>query len=283
VNPILRGAGALYRGINRMRRLLYQREVLKARRLPRPVVSVGNITVGGAGKTPAVIAIARHLIDNGYRVAILTRGYGRSGRDQGLMPAPDAARWGDEPTLIKTRLDKADIIVGSNRYENAIAYLIQNDTDIFILDDGFQHLQLHRDLDVVIEGGGPAALFREGRDALQSASVVIPRNLRVEVPSTLRSQSLYAFAGLANPGQFFESLRAAGLTLAGTRVFPDHHPYSDRDLDEIVALAAQAGATAIVTTEKDAVKIARRDIIPIRAEFVIDPSILDRITALIQR
>jgi tetraacyldisaccharide 4'-kinase len=105
----------------------------------------------------------------------------------------------------------------------------------------------------------------------------------VEVPSTLRSQSLYAFAGLANPGQFFESLRAAGLTLAGTRVFPDHHPYSDRDLDEIVARAAQAGATAIVTTEKDAVKIARRDIIPIRAEFVIDPSILDRITALIQR
>jgi tetraacyldisaccharide 4'-kinase len=283
MNPILRGAGVLYRGINRMRRALYQRDVLRAKRLPRPVVSVGNITVGGAGKTPAVIAIGRHLIESGYRVAILTRGYGRSGQEQGLMWAPDAARWGDEPSLIKTRLDKADVIVGPNRYENAVVYLGQNDTDIFILDDGFQHLQLHRDLDVVIDSGRTAVPSREGRDALEAASVIIPRNLRLDVPSTLRGQSLYAFAGLANPGQFFESLRAAGLTLAGTRAFPDHHPYSDRDLDEIAARAAQAGATAIVTTEKDAVKIPRRDIIPIRAEFVIEPSVLDRITALIQR
>ena len=283
MSPLLRGAGALYRGINRLRRGLYRRELLKARRLPRPVVSVGNITVGGAGKTPAVIAIGRHLIDKGYRVAILTRGYGRTGQEQGLMWAPDAARWGDEPSLIKTRLNKADVIVGSNRYDNALAYLTQNDTDIFILDDGFQHLQLHRDLDVVIDSGEQSALSREGREALRVADVVIRRNLRLEVPATLRGQSLYAFAGLANTGQFFESLRAAGLTLAGTRAFPDHHPYSDRDLDDIAALAAQSGATAIVTTEKDAVKIPRRDIIPIRAEFQIESSVFDRITALLQR
>ena len=286
MNPALRVAGALYRAINRVRRELYRKGILKPKRLPRPVVSVGNISMGGAGKTPAVIAIGRHLIDRGYRVAVLTRGYGRSGTAQGLMTAVDPQSWGDEPSLIKSRLDKADVIVGSNRHANAVHYLRSNSTDIFILDDGFQHLQLHRDLDVVIDGGEQSirpGLSREGSSALRDADIVIPRRLRLEIPDALKRQRLYAFAGLADPEQFFASLRAAGLTVAGTQAFPDHYPYSERDLEDIAARAARANADAIVTTEKDAVKIARRDIIPVRAEFVIEPAVLDRITALLQR
>ena len=87
----------LWRGLNRARRALYRRGLLKGRRLPKPVISVGNLAVGGAGKTPAVIAIGKFLIERGYRVAVLTRGHGRAGREQGPVTALDAERFGDEP------------------------------------------------------------------------------------------------------------------------------------------------------------------------------------------
>lgn len=277
MNPLLKPAELLYRAINRARRTLYRRGVLKARRLPRPVVSVGNIAAGGAGKTPAVIAIGRFLIDRGHRVVVLTRGYGRKGQGGPVMVL-DPEKYGDEPTLIKKHLDKAHVIVGSNRYENGLRY---SDADIFILDDGFQHLQLHRDLDIVIDA--PAGFFREGRAALKQADLVIPRRLRLDVPQNLRGKRLFAFAGLADNKQFFASLLDEGLTVTGTRGFRDHHRYSPADLAGIDRAAAESGAEGIVTTEKDAVKIARRDIIPIPAEFVIDADVLERIEQVIRR
>ena len=267
----------LYRAINRVRRMLYRRGIMKARRLPKPVVSIGNISVGGAGKTPAVIAVARHLIDRGYRVVVLTRGYGKKG-EGGPVMVLDPAKYGDEPTLIKKHLGKAHVIVGANRYENGLRY---TDADIFILDDGFQHLQLHRDLDVVIDA--PARFFREGRSALRFADVVIPRQVRLNVPEQLRCKRLFAFAGLADNEQFFESLRNEGLTVAGTRGFRDHHRYSPRDLAEIDKAASRSQAEAIVTTEKDGVKISRRDIIALPAEFAVDADVLERIERVIGR
>jgi tetraacyldisaccharide 4'-kinase len=165
----------------------------------------------------------------------------------------------------------AIVIVGKKRYENAL----QQSVDIFVLDDGFQHLQLHRDLDVVIDN--PAAGFlREGRSALRFADIVLPRRMKPTIPDSLRGKRVFAFAGLADNQQFFESL---GLQVVGSRAFRDHHRYRASDLEQIKQEARNAGAETIVTTEKDAVKIDDPAIIAIPAELVIDKADLDRIIA----
>jgi tetraacyldisaccharide 4'-kinase len=281
VTLLLKPFELLWRGVNRLRRALYRRGLLKGRRLPRPVVSVGNLAAGGAGKTPAVITIARYLAKRGFRVAVLTRGYGRNEKVSGIVTSLDAARFGDEPVLMKSKLKNVDVIVGSNRYDNALQFLNQNDCDLFVLDDGFQHLQLARDVDVVIDTAG--GVMREGRSALADADFVIRRNLRMAVPDELASKRLFAFAGLADNDQFFASLRALGLSVAGTKGFRDHHRYTPADIAAVKAAARDAGAEIAVTTEKDAVKIDDRDIIPIAAEMIVEPEVLEAIAARISR
>lgn len=258
---LLKPVELLWRGVNRLRRALYRRGVLKAKRLPKPVISVGAITAGGAGKTPATIAIGEYLRARGWRVAVLTRGYKRSGSG-GRVDGRDAAKFGDEPVLL-TKI--GDVIVGSNRYENGLRV----NCDVYLLDDGFQHLQLARDADVVIDA--PGKWLREGRSALKHADFVIPRRLEVDVPPG----RLFAFAGLADNEQFFRAVNAVG-----TMSFPDHHRYTAEDLERI---RTAAGDATIVTTEKDAVKLDDRDIIAVAARFVIDPAILEAIEARIRR
>jgi tetraacyldisaccharide 4''-kinase len=281
VTNLLKPVELLWRAVNRLRRALYRGGILKSRRLPRPVISVGNLSAGGSGKTPAVIAIARYLTKRGFTVAILTRGYGRSGNEAGVVTTLDAGRFGDEPVLIKRKLNDVHVIVGHNRYDNAIQFLSQNDCDLFILDDGFQHLQLARDLDVVIDSG--RGVMREGRSALADAGVVVQRNLRLVVPEGLTTRRLYAFAGLADNAQFFSSLRTDGLNVVATRGFRDHHRYTPADVASIKDAARAAGAEGIVTTEKDAVKIDDRDIIAIAAEMMIEPEVLEAIAARVSR
>ena len=262
---------------------MYGRGLLRSRRLPCPVVSIGNLSTGGAGKTPAVIALASALSARGAKVAVLTRGYGR--RDtgaSGLVDSLDAGRFGDEPVLIKKRVSNADVIVGSNRYENAIRYIANHSCDLFLLDDGFQHLQIERDLDVVIDSPG-AAFYREGRSALRDADIVVPRRMALTIPQSVAGRKALAFAGLANNNQFFESIRNAGVEVCSAMSFPDHHRYSPQDLQAIDDAAASSGAEVIVTTEKDAVKLDRRDIIAIPADFVFDPAVIERVAALLRR
>ena len=262
---------------------MYGRGLLRSRRLPRPVVSIGNLSAGGAGKTPAVIALASALTARGAKVAVLTRGYGRPDTSgSGLLDSLDPERFGDEPVLIKTRLPNVDVIVGVNRYQNAISYLVDHSCDLFILDDGFQHLQIGRDLDVVIESPG-AAFYREGPSALRDADIVVPRHIALTIPQSIAGRKALAFAGLADNNQFFESIRNAGVDVRATMPFPDHHRYSPHDLQAIDDAAASAGADVIVTTEKDAVKLDRRDIIAIPADFVFDPAVIERVAALLRR
>ena len=264
---------SLWHSVNRARRALYRRGILKSKRLPKPVISIGNIAAGGAGKTPCVIAVAKFLVARGLRVCVLTRGYGRSAAG-GEVNALDAERFGDEPVLIKKNVPEALVVVGKNRHENGLHV----NCDVYLLDDAFQHLQLHRDLDIVIDV--PDARFhREGRDALRDADIVIPRRIRPENLAALRGKKVFAFAGLANNEQFFAMLRENGVVLTGTRGFPDHHDYGRIETALIKQLAR--GADLIVTTEKDAVKIADRDMIPVAIEFVIDDAVLERIAAVV--
>lgn len=258
---------SLYKQASRVRRALYRRRVLKRKRLPKPVISIGNISAGGAGKTPAVIAVAKFLVREGLKVCVLTRGYGRAGTG-GVVDTLDAERFGDEPVLIKKHVPEAIVVVGKERYENGKAV----DCDVYLLDDGFQHLQLHRDLDIVINVRD-ARFYREGRRALRDAHIVIPRRIQPSNLDSLRGKSVFAFAGLANNEQFFAMLRENGVSLAGTRSFRDHHQYTPRDLALIRESAR--GADLIVTTEKDAVKIGGHDIIAVTIEFMIDQTVLE--------
>jgi tetraacyldisaccharide 4'-kinase len=199
---------------------------------------------------------------------VLTRGYGRAGGG-GWVEGLDAAKYGDEPVLIR-KATNAEVIVGKKRYQNGLL----SNCDVFVLDDGFQHLRLARDIDVVIDA--ESHWYREGRSALRDADFVIPRRLRIDC-SAVKGKRVFAFAGLADNEQFFEALRKCGAILAGTRGFPDHHRYSAAD----IAAVKNSGAELIVTTEKDAVKIDDRDIIAVPVEMDIEQTVLDAIAARI--
>lgn len=260
--------------VNGARRALYRAGVLRGKRLHRPVLSIGNIAAGGAGKTPAVIAVCRALAARGLRVAVLTRGYGRGDSSySGPVTSSDPDKFGDEPVLLRRSII-GEILVGKNRYANARDF----DCDVFVLDDGFQHLRLRRDYDLVIDA--PARFYREGRSALKDADAVIPRRLRTLVPEDLRGRRVFAFAGLADDEQFFASLREAGLEVAGTKSFPDHHRYTAADVE---ALKRDAGGLPLVTSEKDKVKIADPAVRSVGAELLIPEDVLKEMLSVASR
>ncbi len=302
MKAILRPVELLYRGVNRARRALYRSGLLVAKRLPRTVVSIGNIAVGGGGKTPTTIAIAQALQSRGIRVAILTHGYGGAASDEPgtIVDRADPERFGDEPSLLAKTLAGIDVVVGRDRFASGGRYLTSHDCDVFLLDDGFQHLQLHRDIDVVLDL--PSARWhREGRSALSDATFVLRRVERLTgAPfeavlesvafrlggdswplDELRGKRVLAFAGLADNEQFFASLRTLGAEVAETRSFADHHRYTPEEVTTTRTEAATLRA-APVTTEKDWVKIGDESIGVVESAMRISgiEEIVDRVVAL---
>ncbi len=247
-----------------------------------PVISVGNLTVGGAGKTPVALEIAQRLLARGRRPAVLSRGYGRRGRAP-LLVSPDASALdvGDEPLLLARR--GLTVFVGPRRALLA-SIAVQRGADVLVLDDGLQHHGLARDLDVVVFDAsnpfgngrllprGPLrepleALRRVGRGLLWLTRCDLPRDPRAaQLPpwpaveseyraqAELRGKRAFLFAGIAQPASFESTVRALGAEIAGTRWFPDHHRYGAADLS---ALRRAAGGARLVTTEKDLVRIDR--------------------------
>jgi len=265
--------------------------VEQTRRLRWPVVSVGNLSAGGTGKTPFTIALAQLLTREGLPVDVLSRGYGR--RSSGVAqvdPSGTAEEFGDEPLLI-ARESGVPVYVGRRRYEAGLLAEGRQDAlpAIHLLDDGFQHRQLHRDIDILIldrrdwfeDGLLPAGNLREPRSAIRRATVIaipvedeaIERNLRSwsEFGSKFGKGSVWrfrremavpeiagpiiAFCGIARPEQFFSGLETAGMQVAARHAFPDHHRFEVRDLHLLNALAKKTGAVALVTTAKDSVRI----------------------------
>lgn len=297
----LRPLAGLYGAAAGFKNLAYDRGWVHGRRLRWPVISVGNLSVGGAGKTPVVIRLAQLLAARGVWVSVLSRGYGRDARTIQVVDIDETAdRVGDEPLLMARQLhsggsgSSARVVVGANRYA---AGLMAESLDIesvgpeiedlsppqvHILDDGFQHRRLKRDLDVVVvhrsdfkERLLPAGRLREGLDSLLRASVVVLREEDAELEASVRSlgvkapvwfvrrsvcvpegpERVAAFCGIARPAEFFDSLRKAGKTVVGERGFRDHHRYSVADVDWLRRMAVECGAEALVTTEKDAVRL----------------------------
>jgi tetraacyldisaccharide 4'-kinase len=270
--------------------------VLKTRRLKRPVVSVGSISAGGAGKTPVVIALAKMLRERGWDVDVLSRGYGRKGKRPEMVriDSPDAAaQFGDEPVLIAERTC-VPVWVGGQRYVAGVE-AERNASDsrgIHLLDDGFQHRQLARDFDVALltaedldDALIPAGNLREGFGGLRRADAVVVREDEIEAvkerawelmreraqmwlvrrrlvfpaPLFVFSAGLrpVAFCGIARPEGFQAMLIDAGCGVVETIAFADHHAYEMRDIERILELGRGLNATGFVTTEKDNVKLTK--------------------------
>jgi tetraacyldisaccharide 4'-kinase len=288
----------LYGAITRTRLSLYRRGTFHTTRLDRPVISIGNITTGGTGKTPLVEYVTRLIAAQGKKVCILTRGYGRKdphlqvivSDGYGVLASPSEA--GDEPYLLATRLKGlAAVISSADRIAAGQEAIKDFGTDCFVLDDGFQHLRLARDLNIVTIdatnpwGGGrllPHGRLRESTEGMRRADcVVITRCDQVKNVDALREEILRltgdkpifesqmrmvrvsltpparvaAFCAVGNPASFFESLRRAGYELAVEKSFPDHHVYSQEEVNSIIKAAKATGADALLTTAKDAVKL----------------------------
>ena len=281
-------ASVIFQGVARLRAWCFRRGILRQRRLNGVVISVGNLTVGGTGKTPMVMWITERLLAGGEHVGILARGY-RGRQDK------QGRRLSDEVAVVRARLGaKAQFGIGANRYEKGLM-LARHGVGWFVLDDGFQHLQLARDVDVVLVdatdpfGGGrvlPAGRLREPRSALARADiVVITRSEHAPAVETVvrrhtqafifyaqtefdgifavkegitalglangRGKKFFAFCGIGNPAAFFEDLSRWGIEVVGRAAYRDHHRYSSRDAEELEGRAQAAGAEALICTEKD--------------------------------
>jgi tetraacyldisaccharide 4'-kinase len=290
---LLSAAAVGYGVVMRGRNLLFAIGILRSRTASVPVISIGNITTGGTGKTPLVIWLCNYLRGKGLHSSILTRGY---------KTAPDQIT--DEPALLARACPDTDVIVNPNRVAGAQKATSVHQAQVLVLDDGFQHQRLKRNLDIIAVdatcpfGYGrvlPAGLLREPKTGLSRADAVIitrfdqadaeqVRQLEQEIQAispnipiakavhrhtgavtfqndkldleALRSKTIFAFCGIGNPNAFFRCLEQSGLSLADTQIFDDHHAYTQEEMKQIFERARSCGAEMILCTQKDWVKSA---------------------------
>lgn len=274
----------VYGSLMRARNARFDR--MATQRLRWPVVSVGNLSVGGAGKTPLVICLARLLEREGIQVDVLSRGYGRSRKTIERVDSEGSAeRFGDEPLLI-ARATGVPVYVGASRYEAGLLAereLPGAGKHVHLLDDGFQHRQLARNVDIVVVHASdlrerllPAGRLREPLSGLGRANVIVLRHEDKELETPLRayarreclfwrvrrtvslaipSKRAVAFCAIARPGEFFAALAGAGVEMVEQIGFRDHHRYTAADMERLAKLGQRHGCDAFVSTSKDEVKL----------------------------
>ncbi len=254
----------------------------RTRRLRWPVLSIGNLSVGGSGKTPLTIRLVELLRERGVEVDVLSRGYGRQSTGvERVDPTGAAERYGDEPLLI-ARATNAPVYVGPSRY--AAGVLAEESVPgpgVHLLDDGFQHRALARDLDMVVLHRSdfdahllPGGRLREGVESLRRAQVLVLRAEDADLERVLRDRGLLqsiwwmerevevpavqrvvGFCAIARPEEFFSGVRNRGVQIAAMRSWRDHHVFSRNDIAELIELRRQHEAEAFLTTEKDRVRL----------------------------
>lgn len=262
----------------RARNALYDRKRLPARRLEGPVVSVGNLSAGGSGKTPFVLLLGELLQSRGVKFDVLSRGYGRESRGVRLVD-PDGLpqEFGDEPLLIARRL-QVPVIVGEDRYGAGRFAEAKFGAQLHLLDDGFQHRALARNFDIVLVTPQdtsdrllPAGRLREPLTALRRADAVVLASGASEEAFSLQGKLVWrvkrgivaegiparpvVFCGIARPQNFLLQLRAANIEPAAQAFYRDHHAYNEKDVRELLELRQRSEAGGFVTTEKDAVNL----------------------------
>jgi len=274
LNPL----SAIYGGVVGTRNALYDRGVLRAQRLHSPVISVGNLSTGGSGKTPFVMLLGELLKARGIKFDVLSRGYGRQSRGVRLVdPAGLPREFGDEPLLIARKL-QVPVIVGEDRYAAGSFAESRFGLQLHLLDDGFQHRALARDFDIVLVTPQdasdhllPSGRLREPPSSLRRADAValasgasadsfplagklVWRVRRGIVPRDVPPRPI-VFCGIARPQNFVLQLRAANIEPVAEAFYRDHHPYNENDVRELLALKQRSDAGGFVTTEKDAVNL----------------------------
>jgi tetraacyldisaccharide 4'-kinase len=316
VSVLLYPASLLYRAAVGIRRAAYRTGILAAIRLPVPVVIVGNLAVGGTGKTPLVIWLAAFLRDRGRRPGIVSRGYGGTGTAPAPVPADgDPRRHGDEPVLIARR-SGCPVWTGADRAAAGRALLAAHpECDVIVSDDGLQHYRLARDVEIVVHPYGsrnawmlPAGPLREPPGRVSEADAVVMRDAPAGAASPgfagpafsmsleggtfynllnpgssagadrFRNRSVHAVAGIGRPQRFFQHLQHLGIDFTA-HSFPDHHAYRAEEL-------AFPGAGAVLMTEKDAVKCLRyadERHWALRVDAQVDPALGELVLRKLQR
>ena len=272
---------------------MYDRSLFKTHKSSASVISIGNITTGGTGKTPLVIWLCRFLNEKGYKCAILTRGY-----------KAEHGKLTDEPAILAKSCGDAQVVVDSDRVRGSEKAIRQSAAEVLVLDDGFQHRRLGRDLDIVTIdatcpfGYGkvlPAGFLREPLKGLKRAGAVVITRYEQAQPEKnddlveqikrinptaviakavhenpyaimirgakisieeLRKKKIFAFCGIGNPNAFLNNLKSLGCKLVGQKIYNDHHDYSERDIADIYEEARYLSAEVVLSTEKDWVKSA---------------------------
>jgi len=282
----------------RIRNSLYDRGFAGVKRLSRTTISIGNLSVGGSGKTPFVILLGELLKVRGVKFDVLSRGYGRQTRGTLVVDPGGAARnFGDEPLLIARRLG-VPVVLGEDRYDAGRVAEARFGPQMHLLDDGFQHRALARDFDIVLVTPDdardrllPAGRLREPLQSLKRADAVVLtagasaqafpvegkllwRVRRAIAPANVPARPV-AFCGIARPQNFFLQLRAAGIEPAAEAVYRDHYAYSERDVRELLEVKQRSEATGFVTTEKDAINLGPFlaalepiSVVPVRMDLV---------------
>ncbi len=307
----------IYSAISYLRWRLYRAGIFKVMSAKSPVISIGNIALGGTGKTPFVIWLAKKLVEEGYSPVILSRGYGRRNcsREFIIDNPTNACLAGDEPALMSKNIPNVPVIVHPDRYAS-IQEFGDNGDNIFLLDDGFQHIKLYRNLDIVslpaedpFSSGRffPWGGLRDGLWRLKEADIIILMGenkenydeikkrlspeckivyahkkflsvknmqgirLREEV---LNAKKVVAFAGICSSRSFTETIEQTGAIICSKIWFRDHHIYTKNDIKKIEIEAERCDADFLVTTEKDAVRLAgfnpRIEVLVICIDIIID-------------
>jgi tetraacyldisaccharide 4'-kinase len=315
---VLYGGSLLYGAGAKIRQKLFASGIFSAESIERPVISIGNLTAGGTGKTPMTVHLTKLLLSLSLKVMIVSRGY-KSLNEKAITVVSDGSKIlcdaqiaGDEPYLMARLVAHVPVVVGKNRYKAALAGLQHFDPDVIVLDDAFQHLALARDLNLLLldaedpVGNGyllPRGPLREPVSALRRAdAIVFTRShqrpsekhrelgrmihpnpvfhcrhtpvLRCVVPAMhlldagepfppglsegpLQGRSVFAFSALARNENFRSAVAGMGASVLGSMGFPDHHRYCRQDIDNLVHAARCAGCLALVTTDKDFVRLPR--------------------------
>jgi len=294
MKPLLLFFSLFHRSACRLKSWLYRRKAIKPERAPLPVISVGNIVFGGSGKTPLVMNLLSFLVQNGLKPALISRGYkGKWERTGGVLSDGKTIKgsWqdsGDEAYLVASNIPQSGVFVGKDRLASCRTARDAG-FETAVLDDGFQHLRLQRDLDIVLFDPAEKIALREPLSSLKRASIILvekktgvdakaklkkrfPRSdifeyavqnagfFRLgkneqESRENLEEKRVLALCGIARPQRFFSRLQEEGIRPVCLLKFPDHHPYPASSARSILEKFRRAHAEALITTEKDAVKI----------------------------
>ena len=294
------------------RNAAYYRGICSVRSLQGPVVSIGNISVGGSGKTPFVLMLGELLKQRGIPFDILSRGYGRQTHGVALVdPAGTAPEFGDEPLLIARRL-QVPVVVGESRYQAGLFAERKFGPQLHLLDDGFQHRSLAREFDIVLltpedarDTLLPSGRLREPLESLARADVVVlPSDTATEefpidgkkvwritrgISPRRMPERPIVFCGIARPQNFFAQLRAVETCPAAEAIYRDHHSYSIDDIEELLELGRRSHADGFVTTEKDlvnlgtlAARLAPLTAVPVKLELKDAGHAIDTMLGIIQ-